>query len=119
MDAFSRIYAKHLRMEGEYDTLFQYCSSFPEDAAAINMLSICYHNGYGTTKDYNKSFSLSTESAKRGDADGIAGLAYDYLYGHGTDVDVEKAIVLLMQAIGLGSKDAMRYLGACYEKGTA
>ena len=118
MDAFSRIYAKHLRMKGEYDTLFQYCSSFPEDAAAIDMLSICYHNGYGTTKDYNKSFSLSTESAKRGDADGIAGLAYDYLYGHGTDVDVEKAIVLLKQAIGLGSKDAMRYLGACYEKGT-
>ena len=118
MDAFSRIYAEHLRMEGEYDTLFQYCSSFPEAAAAIDMLSICYHNGYGNTKDYNKSFSLSTESAKRGDADGIAGLAYDYLYGHGTDVDVEKAIVLLKQAIGLGSKDAMRYLGACYEKGT-
>lgn len=94
--------------------MFQYCSSFPEDAAAIDVLSVCYNNSYGTAKDYGKSFFLSTESAKRGDANGIAGLAYAYLYGHGTDVDVEKAIVLLKQAISLGSKTAMRYLGHFY-----
>ena len=102
MEVFDKEYAKKLRQTGSHDMLFDYCLSFPNDAKALSYLALCYHNGYGTSKDREMAFSYDSRSSELGYADGKAGLALDYLYGYGTSKDEEKGMKLLLEAINEG-----------------
>lgn len=117
MEVFDKEYAKRLRQTGKHNALFDYCLSFPDDAKALSYLALCYHNGYGTSKNREMAFSYDSKSSELGCADGKAGLALDYLYGYGTLKDEEKGMKLLLEAINEGSVPALRYLGYCYEDG--
>lgn len=119
MNEYNKQYADKLKKERKYKELFDYLSAFAESdiPQALNFLSKCYYNGYGTDKNYNKCFELDLRAADYNDPDAIAALGVDYEYGVGTKKDVDKAINLYTKASNMCSAKGTTLLAQCYEDG--
>ncbi|CAI2171836.1 15912_t:CDS:2 [Funneliformis geosporum] len=87
------------------------------NSIAIHNLGICYGNGFGVKKDYNKAFELFKQSAKKKDSDGLAMLGYCYYNGIGTNIDKYKAFNLYNRAADLGNMIAINNHANMYENG--
>ena len=65
-------------------------------------LGLCYENGIGTKKDYNKAFEWYLKSANNGKFAGYYNLGKCYHYGLGTEVNTKEAVVWYKKALDNG-----------------
>lgn len=77
-----------------------------------SLLASCYHHGRATGKDDQKSYTLFSEAAERGDPLGIEGLADCLRIGVSVIPDQSRACQLYEKIAG--SSPRAKYLLACY-----
>ena len=87
------------------------------DPKSQNALGVCYDQGLGVTKDYNKAFEYLLKSYNNGCTDSYANIGYYYLVGQGTNQDYNKAFEAYSKAAINEFPVAYYYMGEFYELG--
>ncbi|UDQ97271.1 tetratricopeptide repeat protein [Lentisphaerota bacterium WC36G] len=87
-----------------------------ETAQAYNNLAVCYFNGLGTEKDYQKAFEYSTKASELKYYKANLLLAMYYIDDkHNISRDIKKAVKLYQQALKSGHYRAAAVLGKIYD----
>ncbi len=76
--------------EDEINWLYQTASKYPNEAACLFALGICYEFGKGTAQDFKLAFKCYQKSADKGDPWGMHYLAYAYFAGQGTKKNLKE-----------------------------
>lgn len=84
------------------------------NGVAAFYLGLCYHEGYGTLKDYVEAQKWYKFAAERGDVAGMNNLASMYQNGEGSEIDMVSAIYWYRQAAEKGNATSQRNLGDLY-----
>lgn len=119
MKEFRYSYAQQLKKDRNYSELFEYLLHFSDSGnpTALNCLTECYYNGWGTDKDFDKCYYFDCIAATTSNPDSIAVLGFDYQFGVGVEKNIEKAVELYKQAVAMNSAKGKNYLAFCYEYG--
>ncbi len=86
-------------------------------ARAQNALGVCYDQGLGVEKDYNKAFYWIQKSYNNGCKDSYGNIAYYYKEGKGTEVNYVKSFEAYMKASVYENPKAYYEIGLFYEEG--
>lgn len=112
--ALGRTYQK----EGINNYAFKYYQKGYEiDKVGEFELAVCYLNGIGTDKNYDKAFALLTSVTKTKNADAKYHLAQCYKNGYGVKINPEQYFNYLCKAYDEGYRLAITEIVACYEVG--
>lgn len=87
------------------------------DSQAMVNLANCYYNGYGTPKDYDKSFYWYQQAADKGDADGQCYVGVMYHEGYGVKKNDKIAVKWFEKAVVQKHAYAQYALGYMYHNG--
>ena len=88
------------------------------NAWAMHNLGVRHRDGSkGLEKDLKKAFTLYKRAAEGGDAAGQCAYARAYLQGMGVEKDQSRGLVMLGQAMQMGSDHACYVLGWAFQHG--
>ena len=87
-------------------------------APAIYRIGLCYYNGTGLSKDYEKAFKFIADASRRGEPNAMYDLATMYYNGIGTTKDESLAHELYMSAADLDEPRALLEMAHRYMNGT-
>lgn len=84
---------------------------------AINNLAICYQQGIGVERDFQKAFYLLCKAFSLGDSMAGFNIGQAYWFGLGVAQDTEKGLDYVKNAAMAGCPNAQYMLGQLYEEG--
>jgi hypothetical protein len=87
------------------------------EAEALCRLAVCYYQGDGVPKSYERAAELLKQAAAKGHANAQFNLGVLYRDGQGVPQSYERAVELLKQAAAKGHADAQFNLGYLYYNG--
>ncbi|RHZ48418.1 hypothetical protein Glove_551g55 [Diversispora epigaea] len=84
---------------------------------ALDLVAMCYRNGYGVEKDEKKAFELYLKSAEEGCLVAQFFVGLYYIRGMGTRIDKSEGFRWSMKSALSGNIGAMANTGYCYSNG--
>lgn len=111
--------AKIARNEGRFTEFFQYIQLAlqldPNDADALDLLGIAYHDGCGTTQDLAGAIRYFRRAGEQGHCEAQFHLGACYWWGHGVERDYGEAAKWFRRAADQGNANAQYRLAGAYD----
>ncbi len=92
-------------------------SANQEYPQAMHNVGLCYYNGKGVIKDYQRAIYWFNKASQLKFYDSLIYLGLCYFKGLGVEVNYDKAFSIFEEAASHNLKEAFYYLGICYRSG--